>query len=127
VGYVRVDEADEREIKLLLKDIAACCLRARLRLTRTFVDRGYEGKELARPGLVDLREALKDHEGLVVVVPTLDHLSPSGVIRSPLLLMVHRRGGRVLVANEPNGHTDDRGETQYGVWVDVDEKVGEPS
>lgn len=127
VGYVRMDEADEREIKLLLKDIAACCLRAQLRLSRTFVDRGYEGKELARPGIVDLREALKEQAGLVVVVPTLDHFSPIEHIRSPLLLMVHRLGGRVLVANEPNNHGNDQGETQYGVWVDVDENVGRPA
>lgn len=127
VGYVRVDEADEREIKLLLKDIAACCLRESLRLTRTFVDRGYEGRELARPGIVELREGIKEQAGLVVVVPSLDHLSPVEHIRGPLLLMVHRLGGRVLVANEPNGRTDDHGETRYGVWVEVEDSVGERS
>ncbi len=127
MGYIRVDEVDEGEIKLLLKDIAACCLRESLRLTRTFVDRGYEGRELARPGIVDLRAALKEQAGLVVVVPTLDHLSPVEHIRSPLLLMVHRQGGRVLVANEPNGHPDALGVTQYGVWVDVDDSPGGPS
>lgn len=120
VAYLRVDEdSDEHQFALLLKDIAVCCQREGLRLVRTFTDRGYDGQALARPGLAELREALKETSGLVVVVPALDHLSPSEVIRGPLLLMVHRHGGRLLVANEPNGRTDDVGVTQYGVWVDL--------
>ena len=125
VAYLRLDEdSDEHRFSLLLKDIATCCQREGLRLTRTFTDRGYGGQTLARPGLAELREALKDTLGLTVVVPTLDHLSPSEVIRGPLLLMVHRHGGRLLVANEPNGHTDDFGVTQYGVWVDLGDAGG---
>jgi DNA invertase Pin-like site-specific DNA recombinase len=120
VAYLRLDEdSDDHQFAELLKDIAVCCEREGLRLARTFTDRGYDGQALARPGLAELREALKDRPGLVVVVPTLDHLSPSELIRRPLLLMVHRHGGRLLVANEPNGHTDDFGVTQYGVWVDM--------
>jgi DNA invertase Pin-like site-specific DNA recombinase len=121
VAYLRLDEdGDDYQFAELLKDIAVCCQREELRLARTFTDRGYDGQVLARPGLADLREALRDRPGLVVVVPTLDHLSPSELIRGPLLLMIHRHGGRLLVANEPNGHTDDFGVTQYGVWVDLD-------
>jgi DNA invertase Pin-like site-specific DNA recombinase len=120
VAYLRLDEdSDDYQFAELLKDIAVCCQHEGLRLARTFTDRGYDGRALARPGLADLREALQNRTGLVVVVPTLDHLSPSEVIRGPLILMVHRFGGRLLVANEPNGHTDDFGVTQYGVWVDM--------
>ena len=85
---------------------------------------GYDGQALARPGLAELREALKETSGLVVVVPTLDHLSPSELIRGPLLLMVHRFGSRLLVANQPNGKADDFGVSQYGVWVDLDDTAG---
>lgn len=121
VAYLRLDEDnDEYQFSLLLKDIAVCCQREGLRLVRTFTDRGYDGQALARPGLAELREALQNRPGLVVVVPTLNHLSPSELIRGPLLLMIHRHGGWLLVANEPNGHTDDFGVTQYGVWVDLD-------
>lgn len=120
VAYLRLDEdGDDYQFSELLKDIAVCCQREGLRLTRTFTDRGYDGRALARPGLAELREALKNRPGLVVVVPTLDHLSPTDMIRGPLLLMVQRHGGRLLVANEPNGRTDDFGVTQYGVWVDL--------
>lgn len=121
VAYLRLDDdSDDYQFAELLKDIAVCCQREGLRLARTFTDRGYDGHALARPGLAELREALRDRPGLVVVVPTLDHLSLSEVIRGPLLRMVHRLGGRLLVANEPNGHSDDFGVTQYGVWVDLD-------
>ena len=99
-GYICVDEEDESHIALLLKDVAACCLREGLRLTRTFTDRGYDGTQLARPGVVELRAVLKDTPGLAVIVPTLDHLSPVEHIRSPLQLMIHRLGGRLLVAQQ---------------------------
>lgn len=121
IGYLRLDDGDEDVFAMLLKDIAACCLREGLRLVRTFCDRGYDGSQLARAGLVEVQEALRERPGLVVIVPTLDHLSPANVIRSPLLLMVHRLGGRLLVANEPNGKLDDFGVTQYGVWVGHDD------
>ncbi len=124
VGYLRLDDDDDHAFAGILKDIAVCCQREGLRLTRTFTDRGYDGRVLARPGLADLREALQNQPGLVVVVPTLDHLSPSDLIRGPLLLMVHRHSGRLLVANEPNGHADDFGVTQYGVWVDLGDTTG---
>jgi hypothetical protein len=128
VAYLRLDEdSDDHQFALLLKDIATCCLREGLRLVRTFTDRGYDGQVLARPGLVELREALKQMPSLVVIVPTLDHLSPAEVIRSPLILMVHRLGGRLLVANEPNGKLDDFGVTQYGVWIDQGDAAGESS
>jgi hypothetical protein len=120
VAYLRLDDGSD-QFAVLLKDIAASCQREGLRLIRTFTDRGYDGSQLARPGLVELREALKQTPGLVVVIPTLDHFSPAQVIRGPLLLMVHRMGGRLLVANEPNGKADDLGVTQYGVWIDLDE------
>jgi hypothetical protein len=117
-----LNEHDPSEFALLLKDIAACCLREGLRLVRTFYDQGYDGSTLARPGVVELRQALQDMPGLVVIVPTLDHLSPADSIRSPLLLMIHKFGGKLLVANEPNGKLDDFGVTQYGVWIGPDDE-----
>jgi hypothetical protein len=125
VGYIRLDDHDDSQFAVLLKDIATCCLREGLRLVRTFYDRGYDGSQLARAGIVEVQEALRATPGLVVVVPTLDHLSPANVIRSPLTLMIHRLGGKLLVACEPNGKLDDFGVTQYGVWIGPDE--GEPS
>lgn len=121
VSYLRLGEdSDHDQFAALLRDIAACCQRERLRLIRTFTDRGYDGRTLARPGLAELREALKDQPGVVVVVPTLDHLSPTELIRAPLLRMVHRHGGRLLVTGEPTGRTDDCSAPQCGVWVDLD-------
>jgi hypothetical protein len=103
IGYIRVDEPDEGEIAAHLKTIAACCLREELRLVRTFCDQGYDGSQLARPGIVEMRQTLLDTSGLVVIVPTLDHLSPVDSIRSPLTIMIHRLGGRLLVATEETG------------------------
>jgi hypothetical protein len=107
VGYIRMDDDDDpHAFAGLLKDIAACCLRNGLRLTRTFTDRGYDGKELARPGIVELQQALKDTPGLAVVVPTLEHLSPANTIRYALVLVIRRLDGRLLIAHEvdaPNG------------------------
>jgi hypothetical protein len=105
IGYIRLDDHDDNEFAVLLKDIATCCLREGLRLIRTFYDQGNDGSTLARPGVVELRQALQYMPGLVVIVPTLDHLSPADSIRSPLLLMIHKFGGKLLVANEPNGKT----------------------
>lgn len=103
VGYICVDDADEQAIADFLKEIAACCLREGLRLTRTLADRGYDGTQLARPGIVELRDLLKATPGLTVVVPTLDHFSRSTVIRSPLVRMVERLGGRLVVAQPESG------------------------
>lgn len=102
VGYICVDEADGQVIAGFVRDIAACCLREGVHLTRTLTDRGYDGTQLARPGIVELRELLRGTPGLTVVVPTLDHFSPSTVIRSPLVRMVERFGGRLVVA-QPEG------------------------
>lgn len=98
VGYIRVDEPADGEISNHLREIAVCCLRERLRLVRSFCDQGYDGSQLARPGIVELREALKETPGLVVVVPSLDHLAPAESIRGPLLIMIHRLGGRLVTA-----------------------------
>lgn len=103
VGYICADEADAQVITGFVKDIAACCLREGMRLTRTLTDRGYDGTQLARPGIVELRELLRATPGLTVVVPTLDHFSPSTVIRSPLVCMVERLGGRLVVAQPQGG------------------------
>lgn len=103
IGYICVDEAEDGEIAAFLKEIAACCLREELRLVRSFCDRGYDGSQLARPGIVELRQALLETSGLVVVVPTLDHLSPADSIRSPLTIMIHRLGGRLVVAADESG------------------------
>lgn len=98
VGYLRVDDDADERFAVLLKEIAACCLREELRLVRTFTDRGYGGSQLARPGIVEMREALIETTGLVVVIPDLNHLSPSDSIRGPLMLMIHRLGGKLVVA-----------------------------
>lgn len=109
VAYLRLDDDDDVEFAELLKVIAAYCLRERLRLVRTFTDRGYDGSQLARPGIVELRQALIETVSLVVVVPTLDHLSPAESIRSPLMLMIHRLGGKLLIAKEIGSTPDDTG------------------
>jgi hypothetical protein len=101
VAYLRLaDDEDHTTFALLLKDIAACCLREGLRLTRTFTDRGYDGKELARPGIVELQQALKDNSGLAVVLPTLEHLSPADSLRRALVLMIRHLEGHIIVANK---------------------------
>lgn len=101
VAYLRLDDdEDENVFADLLKAIADRCLRERLRLTRTFTDRGYDGRELARPGIVELQQALKDTSGLAVVVPTLEHLSPADTIRRALILMIRNLDGRIVIANK---------------------------
>jgi hypothetical protein len=105
VAYVRLDDdEDEAVFALLLKDITACCLREGLRLTCTFTDRGYDGRELARPGIVELQQSLKDTSGLAVVLPTLERLSPADGVRRALVLMIRNLEGRIVVADkEPGG------------------------
>jgi DNA invertase Pin-like site-specific DNA recombinase len=120
LAYLRFDDDSAHDrFAALLQDIAVCCQNQGLRLARIFTDRGYDGRTLARPGLAELQEALKDRPGLVVVVPTLDHLSPSELIRVPLLRMAQQHGGRLLVANEPDDRMDDDA-VQRGQWVDLD-------
>lgn len=101
IGYIRLDDdANDAVFALLLKDVAACCQWHRLRLIRTFTDRGYDGSQLARPGIVELREALKEHPGAAVVVPTLDHLSPAETIRTALVQLISNLGGRLVMASD---------------------------
>jgi hypothetical protein len=107
IAYIRLDDdADDTTFALLLKDIATYCHWQRLRLIRTFTDRGYDGSQLARPGVVELREALKETPGLTVVVPTLAHLSPAETIRTALTQLISNLGGRLVVVCDveaPNG------------------------
>lgn len=118
IGYICVDDVDDGEIAALLKDIADCCKREGLHLVRTITDRGYDGRQLARTGVIELREALVDNDGLAVVVPTLTHLSPSESIRSPFQIMIHRLGGRLVVAREANGAPDETGVTAHSIELD---------
>jgi hypothetical protein len=107
VGYLRLaDDTDVDVFAALLKEIAACCQREDLFLKHTFVDRGYDGTQLARPGIVELQQALKDTQGLAVVLPTLEHLSPADSIRRALVLMVRRLDGHLVVI-----HKDDHSDT----------------
>jgi hypothetical protein len=101
VAYVRLaDDEDADVLARLLKDIAACCVREGVRLVRTFTDRGYDGTQLARPGIVGLQEALKETRGMAVVLPTLEHLSPADSMRRALVSMVRRLDGELIVMNE---------------------------
>jgi len=108
VGYVRVDEDAPEKAAVLLKTVADYCERAGLRLIKTWCDRGYDGTQLARPGVVQIRQALMESDGLTIVVPTLDDLSPVQSIRSPLMLMIHRLGGKLVVVGEVNVTGEDR-------------------
>lgn len=103
IGYICIDEPDEQVIAAWLNEIAACCSRERLRLICTVADRGYDGRDLARPGIVELQQALKDQPGLAVVLPTLEHLSPADSIRRALVLMIRHLGGRLVVVNKVTG------------------------
>ena len=123
VAYIRLDEDDDHVFAGLLKDIATCCLREGLRLVQTFTDRRDDGSQLARPGIAELQAALKDTVGLTVVVPTPSHLSPSDVIRGPLLLMISNLGGRLIVARELNDCPDETGTTAYRVELDDADEV----
>ncbi len=127
-GYVRIEEADHDAVAQFRQAIAACCNREDLRLATTFCDLGDDGSTLARPALANLLEALKDTPSGKLVVPDLTHLSPFTVIRSALLLLLHRTEHQLLVVTEANGKLDDCGVTQHGVWIGQDDDAqGEPS
>lgn len=101
VAYLRLsDDEDPAALASLLKQIAACCLREGLHLVRTCVDRGYDGTQLARPGIVQLQQTLKETRGMAVVLPTLEHLSPATAIREALVRMVSRLEGELILAND---------------------------
>jgi hypothetical protein len=101
VGYVRLDDdAGADVLASHLKDIADCCQREDLRLKQTFMDRGYDGTQLARPGIVELQQALKDIQGLAVVLPTVEHLSPADAIRRALVLMIRRLDGHLVIIHK---------------------------
>jgi hypothetical protein len=127
-GYVRIEDADHDAVAQFRQAIAACCDREDLRLATTFCDLGDDGSTLARPALASLLEALKATPSTKLVVPDLNHLSPFGVIRSALLLLLHRTEHQLLAALEPNGKLDDCGVTQHGVWIGQDDDAqGESS
>ena len=127
-GYVRLEETDHDAVAAFRQDVAACCEREDLRLVTTFCDLGDDGSTLARPALANLLEALKDTPSAKLVVPDLNHLSPYEVIRSALLLLLHRTEHQLLIAVEPNGKQDDCGVTQHAIWIgEDDDAAGEPS
>lgn len=107
VAYVRLsDDEDPAALASLLKRIAACCLREGLHLVRTLIDQGYDGTILARPGIVQLQQLLKDTRGLAVVLPALEHLSPADSLRRTLVLMIRRLDGELIIADK-DAVTDD--------------------
>lgn len=122
-GYVRLEETDHDVVAQFRQDIAACCEREDLRLAKTFCDLGDDGSTLARPALAELLAALKDMPSAKLVIPDLGHLSPYEVIRSALLLLLHRPEHQLLVATEPNGKADDLGVTQHSVWIGQDDEA----
>jgi DNA invertase Pin-like site-specific DNA recombinase len=124
-GYVRLEETDHDAIVEFRQNVAACCEREDLRLATTFCDLGDDGSTLARPALANLLEALKDTPSAKLVVPDLNHLSPYEVIRSALLLLLHRTEHQLLIATEPNGKLDDCGVTQHGVWIGEDDDAAD--
>ena len=127
-GYVRLEETDHDAVAQFRQAIAACCDREDLRLATTFCDLGDDGSALARPALADLLEALKATPSAKLVVPDLTHLSPFTVIRSALLLLLHRTEHQLLVVTEANGKLDDCGVTQHAVWIGPDDDAeGESS
>jgi Resolvase, N terminal domain len=126
-GYVRMEETDHDAVAQFRQAIAACCDREDLRLATTFCDLGDDGSTLARPALANLLEALKATPSAKLVVPDLGHVSPFGVIRSALLLLLHRTEHQLLVATEPNGKLDDCGVTQHAVWIGEDDDAGDES
>jgi hypothetical protein len=71
VDYICVDERDEAVVAQLRKDIAATCQQEVLTLTTSFVDRGCDGSQLRRPGLIDALETLKRSPGTVLVVVSI--------------------------------------------------------
>ena len=126
-GYVRMEEVDHDAVAEFRQGIAECCDREDLRLATTFCDLGDDGSTLARPALANLLEALKATPSAKLVVPDLTHLSPYEVIRSALLLLLHRQEHQLLVATEPNGKLDECGVTQHGVWIGEDDDAADES
>ena len=118
IGYVRADEFDEVAIAEFRQVIAKFCQRQGLSLGVTYCDQGYDGRQLARPGLMGALEAVRNSPGATLVIPEMSHLSPFHVILSALLLNIHRGNGKVLIVSElesPGGegaNFDDVGESR---------------
>lgn len=105
-GYIRVEVPDEDTVSRLRQEIGAFCETESVHLVNVFCDRGIDGSTLARTGLTDLLDTLKQVPQAALVVPDLGHLSPYDSIRSVLVRRLHRSQHRLLVVSDTDGAID---------------------
>jgi site-specific DNA recombinase len=78
-GYARVSTQEQvqggHSLDAQQEQIAAYCKARGWQLAQVFVDPGSSGKDLNRPGLQGLLQAVKGHEVDVVIAPSLDRLA----------------------------------------------------
>jgi len=101
-GYIRSAQYDEEKVERLTSELMAYGNREGLTIVHVFVDNGGTQRELLRPGLGALLDALNRERVAGVVLPALWHLSWRESVREYVLRQFE--GIRVWVAEDETRH-----------------------
>ncbi|WP_394620995.1 recombinase family protein [Lentzea sp. JNUCC 0626] len=100
VGYVRIEPADPAALGPLCESVRAFCRAKGLILGPVFIDREVSGSEADRIGFTALTDVLALPFVKGVVMPSLDHLSPTMDVRVRLMKLFLRYSTPVHVVEE---------------------------
>jgi DNA invertase Pin-like site-specific DNA recombinase len=99
-GYLRAEHPQDLGAEALRLALGCFCEAQEWRLVTVFCDRDCDGSETARVGFTAVLDVLRLPSSALLVVPSLEHLSPDALVREGLLRQVQRTGARLVVVDE---------------------------
>lgn len=100
-GYARLTHDDEGKIEDIRSRMTELCNSDKITLEAIYFDRDTADDSLNRPGLEKLlANLLCRRPGAVVVVLSLDHLSPLPATRTALMTLIGRTGTRLVTLDQ---------------------------
>ena len=115
--YARVStdlQEKEQTIRSQLEAIRVYVSERGYTVSGEYIDDGFSGATLDRPGLDGLRDALRTSEMDVVVFHSPDRLARKAVYQGLVLEEIEKAGIRVEFLNYP---VDDSPESYWGCWA----------
>lgn len=105
-GYLSVEGHDEGQIERLHDLVTAHAMAEDLALEEVFVDRDIPAGQISgRPAFATVTALVDEGEGVYVVVPSMEAVSPSVGAQRAIAQAITSRGGHLIVAS---GAVDDR-------------------
>lgn len=95
IGYISVGTDDEEAITAEQDRITSFCAEERYELLEIYVERNAGDDDRQRDALTVLLDHVGLAEGVVVIVPSFDHLSATPSVRMAFTASIEQMGGHV--------------------------------